>query len=292
MDGKPLKFDKMIFSLCLAQFSISKERKKNIDKACFFLEKAGREKADLLLLPELFEFPYFPKRKDDAFFKWASKLEEHPYLDVLQKQCRSSNVALLFSFFERYRSKFFNSCVLIFKDGRIGKIYRKMHIPSGVGYEEKYYFEAGHDFVVENLQAGVPVGLGICWDQWFPEHARVLSLKQAEIILYPSAIGSEPHRPGYNSREHWQKVMQGHAAANMVCVAAANRLGTESDGGVDLNFYGHSFVCNERGEIFSTLKEREGLLVTRIDVAKQRQARKEWGLFPDRQPKNYRDICR
>ena len=290
----------MTFSLALAQFRISENRKKNIDKACFFLEKAGREKADLLLLPELFEFPYFPKRKDDIFFKWACKLDDHPYLDVLRQQCRLANVALLFSFFERYRSKFFNSCVLIFRDGRLGKIYRKMHIPGGIGYEEKYYFSAGSQFVVENLPCAagaasggeIPVGLGICWDQWFPEHARVLSLKQAEIILYPSAIGSEPHRPDYDSREHWQKVMQGHAAANMVCVAAANRLGLETDGGVDINFYGHSFICNQRGEIFSALKKKEGFLITRIDVEKQRKLREEWGLFPDRHPKNYREICK
>jgi N-carbamoylputrescine amidase len=197
-------------------------------------------------------------------------------------------VVLPISFFERANNAFFNSLAMIDADGRVLGTYRKSHVPDGPGYQEKFYFNLGDTgFRVWHTRVGC-LGAGICWDQWFPEAARIMALLGAEILLYPTAIGSEPHEPDYDSSEHWQRVMQGHAGANMVPVVASNRVGTEEGSSCTLTFYGHSFITDGRGAIIAQApRDEEAVITAQLDLDEAAQARAAWGLFRDRRPDLY-----
>jgi N-carbamoylputrescine amidase len=192
------------------------------------------------------------------------------------------------SFFERSNNAYFNSVAIIDADGRLLGIYRKSHIPDGPGYQEKYYFNPGDTgFRIWQTKAGC-IGVGICWDQWFPEAARIMVLMGAEMLFYPSAIGSEPQSPGYDSCGHWQRVMQGHAGANMVPLVAANRVGIEEGASCELAFYGSSFITDGAGAIVQQApRDREAVLTARFDLDALAAARAAWGLFRDRRPDLY-----
>ncbi len=195
------------------------------------------------------------------------------------------------SFFERAGQAYFNSIAIVDADGRILGIYRKSHIPQGPGYEEKFYFSPGDTgFRVWETAFG-RVGVGICWDQWFPEAARAMALMGAEMLLYPTAIGSEPPAPGYDSQPHWETVMRGHAAANIMPLAASNRVGTEVQDGVEVTFYGTSFIADQTGQkVVQAGREGEGVLTARFDLDAVAELRRSWGLFRDRRPGLYRAL--
>lgn len=270
------------------QFAVSPDRDRNVARAESLVREAAGRGARLVLLPELFSIPYFCKDQDPAHFALAAPVEGHPLLARMSRLAAELGIVLPVSFFERANQAHFNSLAMIDADGRVLGIYRKSHIPDGPGYQEKYYFNPGDTgFRVWQTRAGA-VGVGICWDQWFPEAARIMVLMGAELLLYPTAIGSEPQDPAYDSREHWQRVMQGHAAANMVPVVAANRIGTEVGTSCSVTFYGGSFATDGTGAILDLLGAgEEGLVLATYDLDELARRRAAWGLFRDRRPDLY-----
>ena len=253
-------------------------------------EAAGRG-ARLILIPELFEGLYFCTDQLAEHMSRARPLEGHPTIAHFAALARELQVVLPVSFFERANNAAFNSVAMIDADGSVLGVYRKSHIPDGPGYSEKYYFNPGDTgFCVWDTAVG-RVGLGICWDQWFPECARVLALRGAEIILYPTAIGSEPHDSTWDSSRHWQRVMQGHAGANLVPVVAANRFGVEKGQQHQLTFYGTSFIAGPTGEIVTEAgRDDETVLTATFDLDAVAELRRNWGVFRDRRPELYRPL--
>jgi len=253
-------------------------------------EAAGRG-ARLILIPELFEGLYFCTDQLAEHMNRARPLEGHPTIAHFAAIARELRVVLPVSFFERANNAAFNSVAMIDADGSVLGVYRKSHIPDGPGYSEKYYFNPGDTgFRVWDTAVG-RVGLGICWDQWFPECARVLALRGAEIILYPTAIGSEPHDSTWDSSRHWQRVMQGHAGANLVPVVAANRFGVETGQQHELTFYGTSFIAGPTGEIVTEAgRDDETVLTATFDLDAVAELRRNWGVFRDRRPELYRPL--
>ena len=253
-------------------------------------EAAGRG-ARLILIPELFEGLYFCTDQLAEHMSRARPLEGHPTIAHFAAIARELRVVLPVSFFERANNAAFNSVAMIDADGSVLGVYRKSHIPDGPGYSEKYYFNPGDTgFCVWDTAVG-RVGLGICWDQWFPECARVLALRGAEIILYPTAIGSEPHDSTWDSSRHWQRVMQGHAGANLVPVVAANRFGVEKGQQHQLTFYGTSFIAGPTGEIVTEAgRDDETVLTATFDLDAVAELRHSWGVFRDRRPELYRPL--
>ena len=253
-------------------------------------EAAGRG-ARLILIPELFEGLYFCTDQLAEHMNRARPLEGHPTIAHFAAIARELRVVLPVSFFERANNAAFNSVAMIDADGSVLGVYRKSHIPDGPGYSEKYYFNPGDTgFRVWDTAVG-RVGLGICWDQWFPECARVLALRGAEIILYPTAIGSEPHDSTWDSSRHWQRVMQGHAGANLVPVVAANRFGVETGQQHELTFYGTSFIAGPTGEIVTEAgRDDEKVLTATFDLDAVAELRHSWGVFRDRRPELYRPL--
>ena len=245
--------------------------------------KAARG-AELVVTPELLEGPYFCRQESDACFAWALPVEGHPTLARFQALAKELGVVLPFSFFERAGNAHYNSLAMVDADGSLLGVYRKSHIPDGPGYEEKFYFRPGDTgFRVFATRAGA-AGAAICWDQWFPECARVLVLAGADVLLYPTAIGSEPANPSLDTRDRWRRAMVGHAVSNVVPVAAANRTG-EEDGQL---FYGSSFVCDQAGNLLVDLgRDEEGFGVATLDLAAIRRERASWGFFRDRRPDLY-----
>ncbi len=260
----------------------------NVSRAEAFVREAAAGGAQVVLLQELFAGPYFCKTQDPRYFEWALPREGHPLIERLSALARELGVVLPVSFFERAGNACFNSLVMLDADGRDLGLYRKSHIPDGPGYQEKFYFSPGDTgFKVFSTRHG-RIGVAICWDQWFPEAARCLALQGAEMLLYPTAIGSEPPSPGYNSQPHWQRTMQGHAAANMVPVAAANRVGEEQQDGVKVTFYGGSFITDATGtKVAEAPGREEGVIYADLDLVRNLQARAAWGLFRDRRPGLY-----
>ncbi|MEY4299406.1 MAG: N-carbamoylputrescine amidase, partial [Verrucomicrobiota bacterium] len=225
-------------TLAATQMSVGCDRAESLAKAEAFIRRAAGEGANIILVQELFETPYFCQDQLPEYFELARPVEGNEGLAKFQSLARELQVVLPFSFFERANQAYFNSVAMVDADGTFMGLYRKTHIPDGPGYQEKYYFNPGDTgFRVWDTKFG-KVGVGICWDQWFPETARCLVLGGAEILLYPTAIGTEPQYPEWDSRDHWQRVMQGHAAANMVPLVAANRIGTERGKGSEMTFYG------------------------------------------------------
>jgi N-carbamoylputrescine amidase len=276
----------------LAQFSMSDNYDKNIEKADAFIEEASQEGASLLLLPELFENLYFCQVEDYAKFALAEEASSSRTLTHFQAMAKAHHIVLPISFFEKDGPVYFNSLALIDADGTILGIYRKSHIPTGECYEEKFYFSPGDTgFKVFETKAG-KIGIGICWDQWFPEVARILALKGAELICYPTAIGSEPVLPK-DSKDHWQNVMKGHAAANILPVLAANRVGIEKAKDSSMKFFGSSFIADQHGCIVKEFgREDEGLLLASFDLPLIDQERSDWGSFRDRRTDLYGDIIK
>ena len=266
----------------------SAETELNLAKAERFVRAAAEKGARLVLLQELFETPYFCQIENPGFYDLASVLAESRAVRHFSALARDLGTVLPVSFYERKNQAHYNSVAVIDADGEVLGVYRKTHIPDGPGYMEKYYFNPGDTgFRVWNTRVG-KIGVGICWDQWFPETARSLALAGAEILLFPTAIGSEPTDPDYDSRDHWRLCMQGHAAANMVPVVAANRVGTESMEGSRIHFYGSSFITDHRGGLLAQAgRTEEGIILAELDLDAMGAARRGWGLFRDRRPSMY-----
>ena len=272
------------------QMSMSEEKSANIAKAKRLVEEAAKNGAQIILLPELFEGLYFCKDMDEKYFSWAAPLQNNRLIAEFAALSRKLEVVVLVSYFEKAESAYYNSLVVIDK-GDVLQNYRKTHIPDGPGYEEKFYFKPGNTgFQVYDTSFG-KIGVGICWDQWFCETARALTLKGAEIIFYPTAIGSEPEI-GLDSKEHWQRVQMGHAATNTVPVVVANRYGKEVGESCELTFYGSSFITDYTGEkVAEASRNSEEILYAAFDLDENAKQREYWGMLRDRRPDMYKDIC-
>ena len=275
-------------TVAATQMACGWERDANVAKAERLVRRAAAAGADVILLQELFETPYFCKDQLPRHFALAQPYTGNPLLARMSRLAAELGVVLPVSFFERGNNAYFNSLAMIDADGRVLGTYRKSHIPDGPGYQEKYYFNPGDTgFRVWQTRLGC-LGVGICWDQWFPESARVMALLGAELLLYPTAIGSEPQDPGYDSCGHWRRVMQGHAGANMVPLLASNRVGVEEGETTTLTFYGSSFIADHTGGLVAEAdREEEAVLAATFDLDEVAQARAAWGLFRDRRPDLY-----
>ena len=252
------------------------------------IRQAAARGAQIVLIQELFETPYFCKDHDSRHFDLARPLDGHPAVEHFRSLARELNVVLPVSVFERAGKAFFNSVVVVDAGGGVLGSYRKSHIPEGTGYHEKFYFSPGDTGFKVFDTAFARIGVAICWDQWFPEAARAMALLGAEILLYPTAIGSEPQDPSIDSSGHWQRTMQGHAAANVMPLVASNRIGTEAGEKYTMNFYGSSFIASHTGEkIAEADRAGETVLSASFDLDEVRRYREAWGLFRDRRPDLY-----
>ncbi|MFZ9425960.1 MAG: N-carbamoylputrescine amidase [Ilumatobacteraceae bacterium] len=260
----------------------------NVATATRLVREAAKRGARLILVPELFEDRYFCEDQRSEHLSKARPLAGHPTVEHFAALARELNVVLPVSFYERSGNEQFNSCAIVDADGTILGVYRKSHIPDGPGYSEKYYFRPGDTgFRVWDTAVG-RIGVGICWDQWFPEVARAFALAGAEVILYPTAIGSEPTEPDWDSAPHWQRVMQGHAGANLVPVVAANRVGVEVGSRYTLEFYGSSFIAGPTGDkIAEADRTSETVLTATFDLDEVASLRRSWGVFRDRRTDLY-----
>ena len=274
------------------QMSMSEDKNANVAKAERLVREAAKNGANIILLPELFEGLYFCKDMDEKYFSWAAPREGNHLIERFSKIAAELGVVVLISYFEKSDEGYFNSLVVADADGRVLDNYRKTHIPDGPGYEEKFYFKPGNTgFKVYATKFGT-IGVGICWDQWFCETARALTLMGAEIIFYPTAIGSEPEIH-LDSKEHWQRVQMGHAATNTVPVVVANRYGEEKGATCSLNFYGSSFITDYTGhKIAEASRDKEEILYAEYDLEDHKKQRHYWGLIRDRQPHAYRILCK
>ncbi|HVT52634.1 MAG TPA: N-carbamoylputrescine amidase [Dongiaceae bacterium] len=274
-------------TVAATQFACGDSITENVDRAERLVRAAAGRGAQIVLLQELFETPYFCKDQAPDLFDLARPVEDHPTIARMQELARTLKVVLPVSVFERANNAHYNSVVVIDADGEQLGIYRKSHIPDGPGYQEKFYFSPGDTGFKTWDTAYATIGVAICWDQWFPECARSMALQGAELLLYPTAIGSGPIGDGYDSSDHWQRVMQGHAAANMMPVVASNRIGHERGKSCALSFYGRSFIAGPRGEILASAGDQEAVLLQSFDLAAMRKQRAGWGLFRDRRPDLY-----
>ena len=281
----------MNVTLAATQFACSTDPAENLDRAERLVREAAGRGAQVILLQELFETPYFCKDHLASHFELARPVAGNPVLERFRALARELEVALPYSFFERANNTYFNSLAMIDADGAVLGVYRKSHIPEGPGYHEKYYFSPGDTgFRIWRTRYGV-LGVGICWDQWFPEAARCMALMGAEVLLYPTAIGSEPHDSTIDSRDHWQRCMQGHAAANLMPLVASNRIGLEAGQKYEMTFYGSSFIAGPTGEKLAEAdRVTESVLTATFDLAEVRAQRHAWGVFRDRRPELYGPI--
>ena len=269
------------------QMSCTWDREATLAKAEKLVREAAAKGANIILLQELFETPYFCQRHDFEYMDLAITPEENPAVKRFQKVAKELDVVIPVSFFERAGNAAFNSIAIIDADGTVLGKYRKTHIPDGMPYAEKFFFTPGDTgFKVWKTKYGT-IGVGICWDQWFPEAARCMALLGAEILLYPTAIGSEPVLQT-DSKPHWQRCMQGHAAANIMPVVASNRIGHEVQKNSEMTFYGSSFIADETGGLVAEAdRETEGVITAEFDLDAIAQKRREWGVFRDRRPEMY-----
>lgn len=287
-------------TVAAVQMKCSADRAKNIEKAVEMAEKAAASGANVILLPELFERPYFCQERRYEYYDYAEKTEENAAVKRFRETAKKLGAVIPVSFYERAGNCLYNSIAVIDADGSLLGVYRKTHIPDDHYYQEKFYFSPGNTgFKVWDTAFG-KIGIGICWDQWFPETARSLAINGAEMLLYPTAIGSEPILD-CDSAGHWRRTMQGHSAANVIPVIAANRIGTESvepcaeNGGQrsSLKFYGSSFITDATGDIIADAgREEETVISAGFDLDEINAERLNWGLFRDRRPECYGDICR
>lgn len=278
-------------TVAATQMSCGGTREENLKKADLLVRRAAAEGAQIILLQELFETPYFCQTEDAACYGYALETERNPAVRHFRVLARELGVVLPVSFYERKNNARYNSAAVIDADGSLLGVYRKSHIPDGPGYEEKFYFNPGDTgFRVWDTKLG-RIGVGICWDQWFPEAARCMALLGAELLLYPTAIGSEPEAPGVDSRGHWMRCMVGHAACNLIPVVASNRVGRESSGASSIEFYGSSFIAGPTGEILAQAgRTEETVLTASFDLDAVAEQRAEWGVFRDRRPELYRPL--
>jgi N-carbamoylputrescine amidase len=267
------------------------DRDANIANAEQLIRTAAARGANIVLIQELFETPYFCKDHQPRHFDLAQPLEGHPAVEHFRGLARELGVVLPVSVFERADNAFFNSIAVVDADGSVLGTYRKSHIPEGPGYHEKFYFSPGDTgFRVFDSRYG-KLGVAICWDQWFPEAARSMALLGAEILLYPTAIGSEPQDASIDSSGHWQRTMQGHAAANILPLVASNRIGTEQGEQYTMTFYGSSFIASPTGEkVAEADRVTETVLTASFDLDEIRRYRRSWGIFRDRRPDLYYPI--
>ncbi|MEM7458824.1 MAG: N-carbamoylputrescine amidase [Pseudomonadota bacterium] len=259
----------------------------NNSRVADFVRRAASTGADIILPSELFSDHYFCKTQNEVHFAAAHPWRVHPAVQAMQNVARDLDVVIPVSIFEKDGPHYFNSVVIVDADGALLGVYRKSHIPDGPGYQEKFYFRPGDTgFRVWDTRKG-RIGVGICWDQWFPEAARAMAMMGADILLYPTAIGAEPQDPSLDTAMRWRRAMQGHAVCNVIPVVAANRVGDE-DGQV---FYGTSFIANEVGDIVAELdREEEGVVSAVFDLDQIDQERAAWGFFRDRRPDLYKDL--
>lgn len=276
------------------QFSCSKDVQENINKAEKMVKEEADNGANIILLPELFERQYFCQEKRYDYYNYALPLEKNPAVNRFKEVAKELGVVIPVSFYERDIDRLFNTVAMIDADGSVLGIYRKTHIPDDHFYQEKFYFTPGDSgFKVFDTRFGC-IGVGICWDQWFPETVRCMAVQGAEMLLYPTAIGSEPILD-VDSNSPWRRVMQGHAAANLMPVVAANRIGVETvepckenaGQSSSLDFYGCSFIADATGDIIASAKQEETILYGEFDLDALKEDRLSWGLFRDRRPKTY-----
>ena len=281
----------MNVTVAATQMACTWDIKQNIEKATNIIHKAADLGAEIILLQELFETPYFCIDTKNEHFDLAKTLAEQPTLKSMQVIAKDRGVVLPISFFEKSGLVYFNSIVVIDADGSILGQYRKSHIPDFPLYEEKFYFSPGDTgFRVFDTKYG-RLGIGICWDQWFPEAARVMALMGAEILLYPTAIGNELDQPDFDSKDHWQMTMRGHAAANIIPVIASNRIGNESSDNLSMEFYGSSFISNHLGELIGEAdRKSENIITHSFDLTEISRYRRNWGVYRDRRPDLYEGI--
>jgi N-carbamoylputrescine amidase len=271
------------------QFACSWDRARNVETAKKTVRDAASKGAQVVLLPELFETPYFCQDQTIDYFALARPFKDNPLIGEMADLAKALRVVLPLSFFERAGQAHFNSLAMIDADGEVLGIYRKSHIPDGPGYQEKFYFTPGDTGFRTWATKFGRLGCAVCWDQWFPEAARVMALQGAEALLYPTAIGTEPPpAPPVDSRDHWRRVMQGHAAANYLPLIASNRVGVEKGKSAEMTFYGSSFIADPTGKILSELPRTEsGIILNAFDLDEVAKMRASWGLFRDRRPDLY-----
>lgn len=284
-------------TLAATQFACSWDTAANIAKAKDLVRAAAAKGANVILIQELFETPYFCQDQLAEHFALAKPFKDNPLIAEMSALAKEMGVVLPVSFFEKAGYAHFNSLAMVDADGAVLDLYRKSHIPDGPGYQEKFYFTPGDTgFKVWQTRFG-RMGAGICWDQWFPESARAMALMGAEVLFYPTAIGTEPPpAPPVDSRDHWRRVMQGHAGANYMPLVASNRIGTEKgqkgEGPGEMTFYGSSFIAGPTGEIVAELgRTEEGTITASFDLDEIAKMRASWGLFRDRRPELYAPLA-
>ncbi|XP_042470910.1 N-carbamoylputrescine amidase-like [Zingiber officinale] len=275
------------------QFACSDTVSENVDTAERLVRAAHKEGANIILIQELFEGYYFCQAQRADYFQRAKPYKGHPTILRMQQLAKELGVVIPVSFFEEENNAHYNSVAIIDADGTDLGLYRKSHIPDGPGYQEKFYFNPGDTGFKVFSTRFAKIGVAICWDQWFPEAARAMVLQGAEILLYPTAIGSEPQDQELDSREHWKRVMQGHAGANLVPLAASNRIGKETirteHGASTITFYGNSFIAGPTGEIVALASDtNEEILVAEFNLDYIKTLRHSWGVFRDRRPDLYK----
>lgn len=275
-------------TVAATQMACGQDIEENITRAESLVRRAASQGAQIILLQELFETVYFCQKEKSEYYAYAQEAAGSSTLKHFCKLAKELQVVLPLSFFEKKNNARYNSVAIIDADGTILGIYRKSHIPDGPGYEEKFYFSPGDTgFKVWETKYG-RIGVGICWDQWFPEAARCMALMGAELLFYPTAIGSEPEDEEIDSRDHWQTCMLGHAAANLMPVIASNRIGTEKDGDSSITFYGSSFIVGPTGKLLAQAERKgEETLTATFDLDELENLRTEWGVFRDRRPDLY-----
>jgi len=274
-------------SVAALQTSYGEDMAANIARTIDLVRDAASKGAQVILPSELFQGPYFCVSQEEHWFGTAYPWREHPAVVAMANVAKDLGVAIPVSIFEREGPHYYNSLVMLDADGSPLGVYRKSHIPDGPGYQEKYYFRPGDTgFKVWSTRFG-RVGVGICWDQWYPESARAMMLQGAEVLMYPTAIGSEPHDADLHTAEPWRRAMQGHAVSNVVPVVGANRIGHEQVTPQGQTFYGHSFICDHRGDLVESLGGEEGVLVHSFDLDFLDRHRAAWGFFRDRRTDLY-----
>ena len=278
----------MKVSVAATQMACSWDIDANLDRAEAMVRKAAGAGADIVLLQELFETPYFCITQQEKHFDLAQPLEGNSLLQRFASLAKELGVVLPVSFFERAGRTYYNAVAIYDADGSLAGHYRKSHIPQFPAYEEKFYFSPGDTGFKAIDTAFGCIGVAICWDQWFPEAARAMVLKGAELLFYPTAIGSEVYQPDLDSKDHWQMTMRGHAAANIVPVVASNRVGMEAAEGLEMQFYGSSFIAGPTGEMKQVAdRSSESVMVEIFNLDEIRQFRRSWGVFRDRRPDLY-----
>ena len=278
-------------TVAATQMACSNETDKNVSNAEKLVRQAASEGAQIILIQELFESQYFCMDQKEELFELSKPFENHPTIKKFSELAKELKVVLPVSFFEKANRAHYNSVAIVDADGSILGKYRKSHIPDGPGYQEKFYFNPGDTgFKVWNTKYA-KIGVGICWDQWFPEAARSMVLSGAELLLYPTAIGGEPEDDGFDSSDMWQRAMIGHSASNQIPVIASNRIGTEKGIDIENYFYGRSFVTNHVGDkIVEGSRDKEEVLIGKINLSEAETLRNVWGVFRDRRPELYKGL--